>query len=214
MFETVNSKGFCEWKVKKMWWKKRDTPYDELVLINFKLSLVQIHLQISNAWKPQHTLAIGIRDVKIHTRKIRTRAIDLHEDARFGKFATRRAFCVAYSCNEATGQHNTSVSSRILQIWLLLLPPFPFAATFCSHCLDMQDEALVLCCLFNGTKHQTHIAHTHTHTHIVTQVHTLCFKILFMCLQHAATHCNTLQHTATYCDTLQHTATHYCCLFM
>ena len=29
------------------------------------------------------------------------------------------------------------------------------------------------------------------------------------CLQHTATHCNTLQHTATHCNTLQHTATHY-----
>ena len=27
-------------------------------------------------------------------------------------------------------------------------------------------------------------------------------------LQHTATHCNTLQHTATHCDTLRHTATH------
>jgi len=26
-----------------------------------------------------------------------------------------------------------------------------------------------------------------------------------VCMQHTATHCNTLQHTATHCDTLQHT---------
>jgi len=28
------------------------------------------------------------------------------------------------------------------------------------------------------------------------------------CVQHTATHCNTLQHTATHCNTLQHTAAH------
>jgi len=29
-----------------------------------------------------------------------------------------------------------------------------------------------------------------------------------VCVQHTATHCNTLHHTATHCNTLQHTATH------
>ena len=29
-----------------------------------------------------------------------------------------------------------------------------------------------------------------------------------VCLQHTATHCNTLQHTTTHCNILQHIATH------
>ena len=29
-----------------------------------------------------------------------------------------------------------------------------------------------------------------------------------LCIDHTATHCNTLQHIATHCSTLQHTATH------
>jgi len=39
------------------------------------------------------------------------------------------------------------------------------------------------------------------------KVYVTFFSFLF-CLQHPATHCNTLQHTATHCNTLQHTVPH------
>ena len=64
---------------------------------------------------------------------------------------------------------------------------------------------------------QTQYSHTATHsnTHCNTLQHTLQLKLQHnatphqdMCLQHSATHCNTLQHTATHCSILQHTATH------
>ena len=42
-----------------------------------------------------------------------------------------------------------------------------------------------------------------------TTLHIYRYSVLiYVTLQHTATHCNTLRHTATHCNTLQHTATH------
>jgi len=48
----------------------------------------------------------------------------------------------------------------------------------------------------------------HTATHCNTLDHTTTHSR--NALQHTATYCDTLQHTATHCNTLQHTATHSC----
>jgi len=98
------------------------------------------------------------------------------------------------------------------------MPSLQHAATHCNtlqhtakycnilaHCNALQwIDVCAVTCLCACHDSFTCVPQFRAHSSVCCN-HFMCM----LCLQHTATHCNTLQHTATHCNTLQHTAAHY-----